>query len=157
MDSDSNRAVCPVTQKPGCPAAGFFISQSDWLAGKASFVACLKQPGNRMGHPSPFAMRTIRLITPDGEFIFHPGDIYGYFCNGKLYQFFGGEYYTVRKIISNQILYSAQLQDEPGKAPGVYYYSRNWTSPLHKLSRRNIRKEFSNLNLEQNHFKTRHN
>ncbi|WP_146899544.1 hypothetical protein [Adhaeribacter aerolatus] len=110
-----------------------------------------------MGHPSPFAMRTIRLITPDGEFIFHPGDIYGYFCNGKLYQFFGGEYYTVRKIISNQILYSAQLQDEPGKAPGVYYYSRNWTSPLHKLSRRNIRKEFSNLNLEQNHFKTRHN
>jgi hypothetical protein len=101
--------------------------------------------GNRISFTFPADVTlTLKMITPDATYKFKPGSIYGYNECGNVFRFFPGgkelnaqeDYYKVEEA-GSMILYSSVFV-----SGDEIFYSKDLTSPIHRLTLQNLKDDF---------------
>jgi hypothetical protein len=133
-------------QKDPC-IAGVFLTEDDFINNRLSYKINTEVEGNKMGFVFPAdATLTLRITTPDSTRKFPPGSIYGYASCGNIFRFFEGgkelnaqeDFYKIEQA-EDLIIYSS------GFVSGdELFYSKDLTSPIHRLTFANLKRDFGN-------------
>lgn len=86
---------------------------------------------------------TIKIKRPDTTLEFKPGSVFGYMECGKKYRYYPGgdllaqeDYYGVEEV-RGLVIYSSKFV-----SGDELFYSKNFSSPIHRLQLKNIEKDF---------------
>gem|GEM_PF-3192740 len=127
--------------------AGVFVSQEDFLKNRLSHRIDTKADGNKLSFAFPAdATLTLKLTAPHMSLTFPPGSIYGYENCGKVYRYFEGgrelnaqeDYYKIEQA-GGLIIYSSGFV-----SGNEIFYSTDLTTPIHRLTLANLKKDFGN-------------
>lgn len=126
--------------------AGVYVTPDDFVHNRLSYKINSGKDGYKVDFLVPADLTlTVRVITPDSTYKFAPGSIYGFNDCGKIFRYFpeGGElnaqedFYKIEEA-KGLIIYSSVLISD-----GDIFYSKDLTSPVHRLTFGNLKSDFS--------------
>jgi hypothetical protein len=136
------------TQEKDSCYAGAYITQDDFVHNRLSYKIKESEEGYKLDFTFPADMTlTLKIVTPDTTYKFRPGSIYGYHDCGKVFRFFPGgkelnaqeDFYKIEEAGEGLIIYSSEFV-----SGNEIFYSVDLTSPIHRLTMKNLEDDFSN-------------
>jgi hypothetical protein len=127
--------------------AGVYKTSDDFIHDRLSFKTNTASAGYKLTFTFPADLTlTLKIETSDTTLKFPPGSIYGYRECKNIYRFYRGgkelnaqeDFYKIEQA-GSLILYSSMFisGDE-------IFYSTSLTSPIHRLTLRNLKSDFKN-------------
>ena len=125
--------------------AGIYLTEKDFLDNRLSYKINTDVRGYKLNFPFPADFRLkLKITMPDTSFKFPRGSIYGYTQCGNLLRYFEGgaqlnaqeDFYKVEES-GSLIIYSSVFISWR-----EIFYSTGPTSPIHRLTLQNLKKDF---------------
>jgi hypothetical protein len=137
-------AVVGSAQEKVCCYGGVYLDKADFIANRLSYKInkCVKGDNLRFAIPADLTL-TLKIRTPDSVFRFKPGTIYGYYECGSIYRYSPGtewngqeDYYKIEEV-KYLVIYSSVFI-----SGAESFYSLDLTSPIHRLTVKNLENDF---------------
>jgi hypothetical protein len=135
-------------QKTDSCYAGVYITKNDFLKNRLSHKINESAKGEKLVYvPIADLSLTIKIVDKDSTFTFKPGSIFGYYECGDVFRYSPGteinaeeDYYKIEEA-KELIIYTSALIGIGGLE---IFYSIDLTSPIHRLTIRNLEVDFKN-------------
>ena len=124
--------------------AGVYLTKADFVAKHLTHKINENIKGDKLKFTFPADLTfTIKIISPDSTIIFKPGTIFGYYECGEIFRYSPGtewngqeDYYKIEES-KGLIIYSSAFI-----SGAESFYSLNPTSPIHRLTMKNLEVDF---------------
>ena len=135
-------------QKTDSCYAGVYITKNDFLKNHLSHTINESAKGEKLVYvPVADLSLTIKIVDMDSSVTFKPGSIFGYYECGDVFRYSPGteinaleDYYKIEEA-KELILYTSALIGIGGLE---IFYSVDLTSPIHRLTIRNLEVDYKN-------------
>lgn len=126
--------------------AGVYATKEDFLKNHLSYKINKDVNGNKFEFSIPADLTlTIKIVMQGSVVRFKPGSVYGYSECGRIFRYYSGpelnvqeDYYKIEEAKGIVIYSSAFISGNE------IFYSLDLTSPIHRLTMKNIENDFSN-------------
>jgi hypothetical protein len=133
-------------QTPDSCFSGVYLTKDDFLRNHLSYKINESVKGEKLTFTFPADLTlTVKIVDKDTIIKFSPGQIYGYKQCEDVFRFFPGaelsvqeDFYKIEEV-KGLILYSSAFYI----AGTETFYSLDLSSPIHRLTYRNLKKQFN--------------